>query len=161
MLEPVVINARMVGRDGHVQHNTRRNPRERYAAPVKSHTIKDFRQQCQISSENARGMARRGQDPNLITRLPRRRHLRLVRIEKFRMTKTAGLKGVPKNPQNPSHNLRRRLCKDSAEPKPQPAPKTRRRLGGAQERNPSRRLGEDSNIWMVSEFISSFLLRTS
>jgi len=105
-------------------------------------------------------MARRGQDPNFIRQLPRRRHLRLVRIERFRMTKTAGLKGVPKNPQNPSHNLRRRLCEDSAEPKPQPAPKTRRRLGGTQERNPSQRLGEDSNICMVSEFISSFLLRT-
>jgi len=57
----VVINARMVGRDGHVQHNTRRNPRERYAAPVKSHTTRDFRQQCQIFSENVIAMARRGQ----------------------------------------------------------------------------------------------------
>jgi len=54
MLESVVINARMLGRDGHVQHNTGRNPRERYAAPVKSHTTKDSRQQCQISSENVK-----------------------------------------------------------------------------------------------------------
>jgi len=31
---------------------------------------------------------------------------------------------------NPSHNFRRRLCEDSAEPEPQPSPKTLQRLGG-------------------------------
>ena len=54
MLKSVAINARMAGRDGHVQHNTRRNQRERCAAPVKSHTTKDSLQQCQISSENVK-----------------------------------------------------------------------------------------------------------
>jgi len=81
-------------------------------------------------------------------------------VKKVLNTLTAGLANPAKNRRNPSHKLRRRLCKDSTEPEPQPSPKTLHRLGRTQEHKPSRRLSEDSNICMVPRFMSSILPRT-
>jgi hypothetical protein len=135
MLESVVINARMVGRDGHVKHNTRRNPRERYAAPVKSHTTKDSLQQCQISSENVIGMARRGEAefdqtassaspsptcssssiPNQGNGCFTNDHKNLSEDSaEPKHTSPAG--DSAKTQHSRSHNTRRRPCEDSAEP---------------------------------------------